>query len=818
MIKRMTTILAAMALAHLASAATRCADATGGDGEKALAADGTVRPAALTGNPEEIKAMVFDITSKYRVVAEKFPGSAGGLAVADYPKYALVAILDSTKGFGESARWATPAACAAVRDYLAKGGTVIVNGGAVKEVAAQSASARELIRSGRVITNALAIFRLRFTYAAAGKSLGEADEKGVYALTPEGEEVAALDAFYAKAFTGAKGLDRSAEPNEWEAKPLGPVGRMTHETTFARKPKLRAAPPVRREGLVLYDGATKAVIVAPKKASALRALAKELAWHFEKMTGAAFAVVDQAPASGPAVVLKFVPGPLGHMVVRREGNALVLGGESSGVSHAVTYLLESLGCRYLWPGKLGKVIPKRDRLVAPDVALDETPALKIRLIRDPAKVDKTYKDHPGNRGFFAWHGVNDARNMKGWYGWGHYFGDYYQRYFDAHPDWFALQPYGGRAQDLASRPERPTLCLSSEGLADQAAANILADFRRSPTLAAHSICLPDGGNPTECMCRRCRALDPPNGAKVRFRVTEPWHRSFSYVSFTDRVMTFNNRIAERVTAVMPEKKLTCYVYSNYVHPPLLVKPHPALVLLSVAGSYTSERRRGWARENLAAWSRFGNEMLWRPNALIGFRAAAPQNFAREIFNDLEVFKANGVIGTDFDCMADHWSGQGLIYYAVAKAHLNVDALGYDAVFDDYCTSGFGRAAAAVKGYFLALENTLRTASRAENPESAYLKLLDVDRLEAMLADGRRAAAGDADVCARIDFLAKALVFARYEKKVYAAWETKDNATILAAQKEFNEACLRPGAEDPLVYRYKSFSSSYAAPMHRRPRF
>ena len=47
MIKRMTTILAAMTLAHLASAATRCADATGGDGEKALAADGTVRQVFL---------------------------------------------------------------------------------------------------------------------------------------------------------------------------------------------------------------------------------------------------------------------------------------------------------------------------------------------------------------------------------------------------------------------------------------------------------------------------------------------------------------------------------------------------------------------------------------------------------------------------------------------------------------------------------------------------------------------------------------------------------------------------------------------------
>lgn len=59
-----------------------------------------------------------------------------------------------------------------------------------------------------------------------------------------------------------------------------------------------------------------------------------------------------------------------------------------------------------------------------------------------------------------------------------------------------------------------------------------------------------------------------------------------------------------------------------------------------------------------------------------------------------------------------------------------------------------------------------------------------------------------------------------ERRGTAETAAADVATAkdVAAQKEFNEARLGPGAEDPLVYRYKPFASSYAATMHRRPRF
>ena len=784
----------------------------------ASAFGGERRPAALTGSGEEIKAVVFDVTARHRIVARQFPADKGGLPVSEYGKFAVVAILDTTKGFADEALWKTPETCAEVERYLDGGGRIVVSGQAIGELAALCPEAKRIVNSSRVDRENVVIWRLRIKYAAAGKPLGVTLDRGEYQLTPEGEEVSELDARYARLIMSAKDLDLSAEPNEWEPKPLGEPGHLKVDTSLPNKPALRHEFPKSSRGLLLYDGKTRAEIVAPRGDAKLTALAKELAWHFQKMTGASFDVVEKpSSADTPAIVLFKDEKSLGHTVVRTRGNRLELGGGLYGASHAVTYLLESLGCRYLWPGKLGKVIPKRDRLVAPDVDLDDVAVLKVRELRDYRGMNNKFRDHPGNRGFFSWHGVSNERDLDGAYRWGHYFADYYQRYFKDHPDWFALQPNGSREQDLSERPDRPQLCLSSWGLAYQTASNIVEVFRRSPNMRAHSVCMPDGGSPSECMCRSCRLLDPVNAPPARFRVTEPWHRYFDYVSFSDRVMTFNNRVAELVTKEVPYAKLTCYLYSNYVTPPCKVRPHPAMILITDCGNYVDAKRFDWARDNIGACGKYGNMFFWGTCALWGFRCAVPQNFSRRLFEDMEAFKANGLQGIDFDCQYDRWASYGMVYYVAAKAQLNLERVDYDALLDDYCEKGFGKAAPAVKRYYLALEEVQEKAARAENPIVAYVQGLDADRFEGILSDGERLASGDEEVTARLRFMKKIWPFARLEKKVVTSWETKTNAVIRAAQAEA-KAYRDSIEEDPLVYRHQDFDRSFHSPYHRAPRF
>ncbi|MBQ7607955.1 MAG: DUF4838 domain-containing protein, partial [Desulfovibrionaceae bacterium] len=491
------------------------------------------------------------------------------------------------------------------------------------------------------------IRELRAKYEKANIPLGIPDEFGTYNLTPEGKEVDALEQKL-KALTGGDFDPLEAGRRAgWDTKPLGPVGTLKVPTTFKNTPKL-GPHPVFKPGLRIYGGGVKAQVVCPPGDKKRRALAEEFAWHLEQMTGEEFPVVKTAKEGAPAVVfgdertaaefgIDAAKLPNDAAVVKRKGDRLFVGGEGAGHGHALTYVLEALGCRYLWPGKLGKVIPKKSEVTLPEIDLFNVPPLKIRGIRENADLGTRYGpptaalgfdtdafekrqseafcDHPGNRSFWHWHGVNDGKGTPGHesgpgkYKWGHYYKDYIARYMDKHPDWFALQPDGTRRQ---SEKERPCFCLTNEGLIEETINNLVADFEKNPGTVALSACLPDGGHSSPCMCERCRRLDPPNASPRTYLMFSPKRGEFQYVQMTDRVIWFMNRLAEGVAARLPGKKLTTYAYSYYMDPPKVVKPSRNLVILSVAGDYVNAYpskdggdSRDGARRNMAAWASFG---------------------------------------------------------------------------------------------------------------------------------------------------------------------------------------------------------------------
>jgi len=198
-----------------------------------------LRPAALTGAAAEIKAVNFDVVSRNRIVAKEFPSETGGLAVADYGKYAVVAILESTAGLNDAALWKTPEQCAAVRRYLDDGGSVVLTGRAASQMSDLCDEAKALVGDPRVRKVEGVIWQLRMKFAAGGKPLGVTLDRGEYVKTPEGEQVDALDAQVRDAIVAANGLDRSAEPNEWETKPLGPPGTLKLDKSLKNEASLR---------------------------------------------------------------------------------------------------------------------------------------------------------------------------------------------------------------------------------------------------------------------------------------------------------------------------------------------------------------------------------------------------------------------------------------------------------------------------------------------------------------------------------------------------------------------------------------------------
>ena len=630
------------------------------------------------------------------------------------------------------------------------------------------------------------------------------------------------------------------EENGWLATPLGAPGDLKVNTDLPNKPIFR---PRRQaaEGLLLFGGPKDAVIVC-QHGPVLQRPMNELRYHLEQMIGREVKVVTNFPKDGePALTVRYCDGDAERSVVRVEdGVVSIEGRDASGLSHALTYFLEAVGCRYLWPGKGGKVIPRKSRVAVPEgLSLDFTPTLKIRRIRDynatherrvtdsacfgfdALKVLRTKRlagiDHADNRTFWQWHGLNDSiavpgdePNDDGKIRWEHRFNDYAERFFDEHPDWFALQPDGRRRGDA-----RPTFCLSSDGLAEQVAKETIEMFRGDMSVQALSMCFPDGGYMSWCHCEACRRLDPVNASPITLTLYQlPQGRETRpYVAYTDRVLNFYNRVAAKVKAELPDKMLSMYAYSHYEAPPVKERPDPCLIVLTCAGgSYQTEASRESARRSVAAWGTFGNKLLWRPNALAGYRAWAPVNFARWLFDDVETFKANGLIGTDFDCMSGEWATDGFMFYMLAKAHLNPDRLSYDDIAADYCEAAFGAGAEAMKRYFAALERhyaavaARRAADLAAKsvsaldrraPADAYMRTLDLDALSAILDDAEAAATGDGDALARIAFVRRGVSHGRMERRMAEAVWSGSPDRKKKASSEFKKYVRQCFLDDPV---------------------
>ena len=662
------------------------------------------------------------------------------------------------------------------------------------------------------------------------KSLGTVDGEGVFTLNEDGLRLQALEQLYLAVLKQVKGLEveQAANQSSWGTKPLGSPGHLKFQTERVRQPEFRPPAAPKPALLLAENGHPKAVIVCADPKSA--ALARELKYHLDRITGGDFRITNKKPAQGAFIELAPDSSlPPETAVARTEKDRVLLSGPADGLPLAVFYFLEKLGCRYLWPGELGKVIPSKPTLHAPEMDLKAAPTLQARRVRynvdnKPSslstgmrlagvrdlKVEQDFAklysaravDHKGNSRMFRWHG----QGARTHYQWGHAMGYLWKKYGAEHPEYFALQANGSRSQ--AAAPDRPRLCKSNQGLAEAICHDAEKYFTTHPNANSRSVCLNDGGHTSFCLCENCRKLDPVNAYPITMNIRQPGGgiKPVAYVSLTDRVLYFFNRVAEQLARKFPDKKLSIYIYSHYSTLPVKVRPHPAMVLYLTDFSYTNEARRQRCLNDYAKWCSFGNPVLFRPNALLGFAGAlAPQNYARKIFNDLEFFKANGLVGTDYDCNEKHWACKGLTYYALLKAHWNPDRLDFDAILDDYCRSGFGPAAEEVKQYFLRVEKITDQAAAERKPYLECYTPAAAAELRKLLDRAEAKAGNDELVHKRIAFLKLGLTAGDYTVAMHQALKRKDRAGFLKVRQEMRQWLQKTMFESPFAIYPPSLS-------------
>ncbi|WP_432797833.1 DUF4838 domain-containing protein [Poriferisphaera sp. WC338] len=412
----------------------------------------------------------------------------------------------------------------------------------------------------------------------------------------------------------------------------------------------------------------------------------------------------------------------------KDGVVHLVGGGDRGTLYAVYELLEQQGCRWFFPGELGEVVPKKNKLsfatgkqfYKPDniqreidgATYDGVSMLDVVDWCAKNRINRKFsiryiqlkKAYPNNRdaqqawtkrgGAVEWHWIchNFSFMLKEEDDW-----------FAKKPEWFSL--YKGKRIPMGMPGKRHygggNLCTTNEELIKFIADFAIKWFDDHPEGTVVPI-WPADGAVKWCECDDCKALGGINFMKG------------DKGSMSRRLITFTNAIAKRVKQKHPDRLLLLPAYSNYIIPvPDIKLEDNIFVQYCYHGSYahgpeqsklneaSAKQMKQWAE--LAPKGQFGvweyfligdvHEKKNTPVILpLVYRTRDTLNFLNKIGSRRYFTQSNPV----------YQAHNPLVYYAVAKLAWD-HTIDVDALIDDYCANMFGDGGPAMAEYYKTLE-------------------------------------------------------------------------------------------------------------------
>ncbi|MEZ6092094.1 MAG: DUF4838 domain-containing protein [Pirellulaceae bacterium] len=268
-------------------------------------------------------------------------------------------------------------------------------------------------------------------------------------------------------------------------------------------------------------------------------------------------------------------------------------------------------------------------------------------------------------------------------------------YGKAHPEWFA-EIDGKRYPKHYSEKRGGQVCTTNPQVVEHFANAAIEYFNKNPQSQMFSIAANDGRK--FCTCRQCQALDSgrkrPDGRPV----------------ITDRILTFSNQIAERVSQVHPDKRLGTIIYLDYKYPPVKVKPNPMLFLVHPTNSGFSQgvtyegdqwseaaMERGWHK----AAGQFYKYDIWHYDETPLYMMAP---VSKHIIEKCRAQQAHGIDG-GYHYIARSYELLGAGHYLLGRL-LWDDQFNAEKAEAHYYKMLYGPAAEDVKAYYDLLENAL----------------------------------------------------------------------------------------------------------------
>jgi hypothetical protein len=558
-------------------------------------------------------------------------------------------------------------------------------------------------------------------------------------------------------------------------------------------------PPAAAVELVRNGKPLAAVVIPSQPLPVETYAAEELRYHIESATGARLPIVAEGPEdaaasrvylghckSAAAVEVDPTGLPGNGYVVKTVGKDLYIAGKDSrgdpldtdtheGTLFGVYDVLENeMQVHWLWPGKLGEIIPRRNDLTLAPRDGQYPPLLWFKHWRGgTAHEERVWLKRQ-----------RFGRSLRPEYG--HSFGSYWPRFGATHPEYFQMLPNGARGLDPTQDPgpEWVHMCVSQPELVRQ----IIADWRAKGAKEFLNVCENDGW--AGCACATCLSWDQPDpDNSVPFdKRLEAAQRAFAgrdgrrdewmlkMGSLSDRYARFWKNVADQAVEIRPDVKVVSYVYDNYRKPPVkaMLSSNVFCGVVPQESVFGYSKRDSEAfRADWSGWRKTGCQLFLRPNYTLQARNF-PAFYARTLGEDLKFAAANGLKGTDFDSLTGQYSTQGPSLYMLAKI-LNHPDTNVDAVIDEFCDA-FGPAKSAVREYFQLWESVYPNYSAAEQAGILASKrkhgagmygpyYLIADKIYtpktmsaawSILDKARQLAAGDATASARVDWLAKGL--------------------------------------------------------------
>jgi hypothetical protein len=431
--------------------------------------------------------------------------------------------------------------------------------------------------------------------------------------------------------------------------------------------------------------------------------------------------------------------PEAYVIRTRGSKLLILGDDDAGAPFSAgtrsgtlfgvyDFLENDLGVTWIWPGKTGEYVPRRDGLALPAIDRAESPAFLIRAF---VVCYGKYEGKDINLGTGPWlKRMRLSWTVKAWFG--HSWGSYVlgkKELVAAHPEWLAL--WGGERRG-------PHLCTSNKALREHIVECVLEDAKKKGNKIV-SISPSDGYG--FCECENCRALDPPG--------TDYGANS----NLSNRHWDYANAIAREVKKRDANLGVGMFAYTAYRHPPTNIDRLEDNLYVSFTFTqayFIKPEMREETYRQVEAWKAKGIKIIGREYWGMHYWLDLPYLFTRDIAEATPYLYDRGLVAM-YGETGKNYATQGPNYYLAA--HLMWRPHAAPGPVLDRFYAAFGPARDPVRKYYESLEDTLhRNADKALS--YSYRQLLncwpeifpaaDIARAGAQLAEARKAVAGQAE--------------------------------------------------------------------------